>query len=1616
MSLRLNLTRFMLGGSATPNRSKRTRTRGNRYYRRRAQFIPHVQLLEERIALAAVTVQATDANASEVGPDPGVFTITRSLAESTPLTVNFTLNGTATPSTDYASVGTSVTIPAYATSAQVTITPTADSVVESSETVVLAIASSGGYTIGSPSTAQVAIANAPLPTVTVAASDAGASEVGPDAGAFTISRTGATTQSLVVNFSLAGTASAGTDYSSISTTVTIPVGAASTTIIVNPIADSVVESTEAVVLNLFSSSQYNIGSPASAQVAIADAPAPTITISASDPSASETGPDQGTFTISRTGGVSQSLVVNYALSGSATSGTDYTSIGSSVTIPVGASSAVVTVTPLSDAISDPNETVVMYISGSSQYTVGSPSSATITIGDATVPTITIALTDSDASEVNSNPGVFSVSRTGSTTQSLVVALSVGGTASNGTDYTTVSSSVTIPAGQSSATVTITPNSDAVVEGAETVVLAVASGAGYAVGTPSSQTLSIADTPILPTVSIATTYGQAAELNAAAGNFTISRTGNTSQALTVNVAVAGSATAGTDYTSLATSITIPAGSSSANVSVAPIRDNIVEGQETVVVTLSTSTSYTIGTPNSGTVTIADDPPIATIQAWDATATEVGANSGAFRVSRTGGNINSPLTVNFAVAGSATPATDYAVLGARITIPSGALYATLDVSPVSDGLAEATETVVVTLTSGTSYVLGASTSSTVTIDDGPSTVTVTSLVPTANESDGSSAKFRFSRAGGDQSQSVTLYFSVSGTATPADDYPALGTSVTIAAGASIADIELLPLEDGEVEDTESVIITLASNAAYQLGTPSSATVMIEDDLPTVMIIAGDDTATELNETPASFTVQLSSVTPEDITVNYVVGGSATPVTDYLALSGTVTIPAGQSNTTITISPLSDAIFESSETVLVTLASGSGYEMSDAVSATVSITDQAGPITLEAGSDASAVEGAAFQRALGFTDPWGQSWSVSIDYGDGSNPSLLNLNSLGVVDLDHVFADNGQFSLTVTVTAQDGRTASDTFLVTVANVAPALDLGDNRRIGSDGAFTYSGSFVDPGSDTWTATVNYGFGIESLPLEGREFTLEHAYPAPGVYPVTVAVSDDDQATGTSTFFVTVNSRPQLDLNVADSSTTDFVTAFVEGGSPAIVTNVDATVTDVDDAQLSSIAVQLVNREDVAETLSADASGTSIQVAYSDSTLWLTGQDTLAHYQQVLRTVSYAYMGNRPPLTSRLVSIVASDGLDDSDPVTATIAIESVNDPPHAFNDDLVLGQDVISQILLGSDGDDEITQPLTLTIVTPPAHGRLSAFDATSGLAWYSPDPGYIGTDSVSYSLAENVVGGLASGVVTRAITLVRTNNAPVANAAVLATTEDHVATVTLSGDDGESDLEQALTFLVTTPPAHGILTNWNPTTGTAEYTPDPGYSGSDSFVYTVTDDSSLNWPATTSEPATVSIAIAPVNDVPNMYVVPIGVGKNIATVISLGDDGDEDYDQLLSLVIVTPPSHGVLSGFDAASGTVLYTPQTGYLGPDGFSFRLSDDAAAGSPQSLVSATAAVAIEVVAAPIAMAGQQTTTEDSPVTFALVADDGDVAQNRILTVCFRQACKISLRAVVEAAMRVRGAA
>jgi hypothetical protein len=439
-----------------------------------------------------VTLTAPQPFATESPLRAGTFRVTRTGPTTSALTVSFTRSGTATAGTDYVDFPLSVTLPVGASAADLVLTPKLDALAEPVETVLLTLRPSAAYTIGTPSSATVSIVSAEDTLISLTAPDPIAGENPLNPGRFRVSRTGPTTASLTVSFTQGGTATSGRDYVPLPTSLTFLPGQSVRDLIVTPLNDALIEAPETVILCLSPHAAYLIQPPSCATVTLRSDEQPSVTVTAADPLAGEAGLNPGRFRLTRTGASTAPLTVYYTIGGSATPGSDYQSLGTSLTFLSGQTIRDLVVTPINDTLMELAETVTLTLTANPVYSLGSPRSATLTLTSDEVVTriVTVRASDPIATEAGLTPGVFTFTRTGSTASGLTVTYKIAGTATSGVDYQSFGASVTFLAGQNTATKTILPLQDSFPEPNETVTITLVPSTAYAVGTPSSATVTI----------------------------------------------------------------------------------------------------------------------------------------------------------------------------------------------------------------------------------------------------------------------------------------------------------------------------------------------------------------------------------------------------------------------------------------------------------------------------------------------------------------------------------------------------------------------------------------------------------------------------------------------------------------------------------------------------------------------------------------------------------------------------------------------------------------------------------------------------------------------------------------------------------------------------------------------------------------------------------------------------------------------------------------------------------------------------------------------------------------------------------------------------------------------
>jgi hypothetical protein len=225
--------------------------------------------------------------------------------------------------------------------------------------------------------------------------------------------------------------------------------------------------------------------------------------------------------------------------------------------------------------------------------------------------VAVAATDATGAEQGLDPIVFTVTRSANTTTQVVVNLTWGGTAAS-TDYNvtvvggTLSANratLTLVAGATSATITVTPVDDNAAEATETVTLAIAAGTGYTAGTPASASGSIADNDTR-TLSIANASVTEADKSTSV-TLTVTLSSASTSTVTVSYATAnGTALAGSDYTAASGTLTFSAGQTSKTITITILGDKVKEATEAFTVTLSSAVGAAIAT-GTATVTIVDN---------------------------------------------------------------------------------------------------------------------------------------------------------------------------------------------------------------------------------------------------------------------------------------------------------------------------------------------------------------------------------------------------------------------------------------------------------------------------------------------------------------------------------------------------------------------------------------------------------------------------------------------------------------------------------------------------------------------------------------------------------------------------------------------------------------------------------------------------------------------------------------------------------------------------------------------------------------------------------------------------------------------------------------------------
>ncbi len=389
---------------------------------------------------------------------------------------NSTLTGCGVSADQYVIIRRQGTFLAHASNDSVTTTftkdyvdlqytpPTSDGIWHPSSLAKVMVAYSPDYYVENTEASITIVDSSVMPTLpTVSVSVLSASENGSNQGAFIFTRIGDVSESLQVGFTISGTASEGVDYQALPRSIIFPVGIASVTLDVHPIADGILEGRtfdaednvwREQYIRLFLTANPSLYNGSGyVKLEIGDDDRPSIAVALTQGPALEPvgtgGARSGTFTIIRHGDLSSNLTVNFGFSGTATYQTDYVSnpaldggIGGNgkVIIPAGRVSATVTVTPVKDSTVEGPEFVRLLIRDSTTYQILSTGSqADLSILDGDLPLVSVALAPGARSSIakatqEKTTVRFSRNSSQNVTSPLFIYFTTSGQAQNGLDY------------------------------------------------------------------------------------------------------------------------------------------------------------------------------------------------------------------------------------------------------------------------------------------------------------------------------------------------------------------------------------------------------------------------------------------------------------------------------------------------------------------------------------------------------------------------------------------------------------------------------------------------------------------------------------------------------------------------------------------------------------------------------------------------------------------------------------------------------------------------------------------------------------------------------------------------------------------------------------------------------------------------------------------------------------------------------------------------------------------------------------------------------------------------------------------------------------------------------
>jgi hypothetical protein len=777
--------------------------------------------------------QFTAANWSVAEGTQALITVERTRGTTGTVSVQYaTSDGTAMAGTEYQSASGTLTFGPGVVSRTFLVPTMSDTLHQPDETVLLNLTNpSSGTVLGTQSTAVLVIADHNVPgTLQFSASGYTVGEGG--AATITVTRVGGVASGVSVAYATAGgTAVPGANYVPAAGVLSFGAGTTSQQFTVQTLQTGVVQANLTVGVSLSSpSGGASLGAVSSAALTILeDNPvfefgAPGYTVSESSPTA--------VITVMRSGSTAGTASVSYSTAdGTAKDGVNYTHASGTLTFGPGATQKTFSVPIINDTQYQPTLTVLLGLSNpSTGAALGAQSAAVLSITDDDLAgTLSLSAGSYTTSET-AGTATITVNRTGGAASGVTVFYTtVDGTAVAGVDYLRAFGTLTFPAGVSSQAFPVKILNDGTLHPDRSLGIALHKpSAGATLGTPSVGTLTIqSDDPVVEFSAASYTIAE----KGGAATITVNRSRKTTLPVSVAFKTSdGTATAPGDYTAASGTLNFAAGVTAQTFTVPVSDDALVEGTETVNLTLlNAGGGAVLGAQQTAVLSIAPDDAVLQFSAPSYAVSEA-APVATITISRAANTATTASVAYATVAGgSAIEGQHYLSTAGTLTFPPGVVAATFAVPILDDLVHQSPRTVNLALSNPSGGLLGTPSTAVLTINDVDQPGVLQFTSGTFSVSEGAlAAAVTVTRSGGMTSDALVTYATSDGTASAGVNYVATSGTLQIVAGQTSATF-LVPIIDDQVKNGNQTVNLVLSNptGGNTLGAQSTATLWIVEN---------------------------------------------------------------------------------------------------------------------------------------------------------------------------------------------------------------------------------------------------------------------------------------------------------------------------------------------------------------------------------------------------------------------------------------------------------------------------------------------------------------------------------------------------------------------------------------------------------------------------------------------------------------------------------------------------------------------------------------------------------------------------------------------------------------------